>query len=211
MRALNKETEDIVSSRTYAFAAALALLLLSGVLFHVLAGDSAQLDEAAARVALVPLEVGPWRGHDEPADELGFEKTGAKGYWIRHYVHQETRASVLVILMCGRAGKMAVHTPEVCYSGAGYQMYDQPTATRIADEQFWSAQFDNKGGRLRLHWAWNATGTWEASPSPRWQYRGAPYLYKLYVSREIAAGAKNDATAEFLRDFAPVLKQTLFP
>jgi hypothetical protein len=66
-----------------------------------------------------------------------------------------------------------------------------------------------------LYWAWNADGSWEASSSPRWQFRGAPFLYKLYVSRDInrqpgvAPGA--DATAQFMREFLPVLDRTLFP
>jgi len=211
----------MMSARYCAFLAAVAILLTSGIMYHSLAKDSAQLDAAAARVALVPKVIGAWHAHEEATDERAFAQTGAKGYWMRQYVNQETKASVLVILMCGRPGKMAVHTPEVCYSGAGYELHDQPAACAIQNEhsseaaQFWTAQFTKKAGRLRLYWAWNARGSWEASAAPRWQFRGEPFLYKLYVSRDVsqqsAVAPEADVAAEFLRRLVPELNRTLFP
>ncbi|MBI1829872.1 MAG: exosortase-associated EpsI family protein [Planctomycetes bacterium] len=208
-----------MNPRYHAFLAAIGILMMSGLLYHVLAADSAQLDSAAERVAGVPLIVGDWHGRDEATDDAAFAQTGAKAYWTRQYVHQKTKESVLVILMCGRAGKMAVHTPEVCYSGAGYSLSDQPAAQVVKDEKgedvggFWTARFGKPSGHLRLHWAWNVHGDWEASASPRWQYRGEPFLYKLYVSREIgsAKAVGPDASDAFLRQFLPVLNRTLFP
>jgi hypothetical protein len=188
------------------------MLLISGLGYLALAGDSAQLDAAAARVALVPDVVGDWRGTDEPADNAAFAQTGARSYWTRRYVHQETKASVLVILMCGRAGKMAVHTPEVCYRGAGYELFEDPVARAVQpDHKFWSAQFVKKGGsNLRLAWAWNARGVWEAPALPRWSFRGEPFLYKLYVSQEVGT-SRSDGPLEFLGVFVPELRRTLFP
>jgi hypothetical protein len=201
--------------RYYAFLAAIALLLVSGLLYHSQASSSEQLDIAAARVAGVPKIVGDWHGKDEATEDRAFAQAGAKAYWARQYVNQKTKDSVLVILMCGRAGKMAVHTPEVCYSGAGYELHEQPTVCPINDgARFWTAKFTKKTSHLRLYWAWNARGVWEASSGPRWQFRGEPFLYKLYVSRDISeqasVAAEADATAEFLRGFVPVLQQTLF-
>jgi Protein of unknown function (DUF3485) len=211
-----------MSSRNRAILAALAMLLLSGVLYAALAQDSAQLDAAAERVALVPTTVGDWRGTDQETEREAFEQAGAKGYWMREYVNSRSKETVLVILMCGRTGKMSVHTPEVCYRGAGFEMRDQPASCSIrgADAElgsFWTAQFTKKGDRpanLRLYWAWNAQGQWDASPAPRWQFRGSPFLYKLYVSHDmgrqqsVAPGA--DVTAQFMREFLPVVETTLF-
>ena len=205
-----------MSTRYYAFLAAIAALLASGVLYHSVAQDSVQLDEAAARVALVPIVVGDWHARNDATEDRAFEQTGAKGYWMRHYVNQKTQTSVLVILMCGRPGRMAVHTPEVCYSGAGYELQNQPAPCAIkSDAHFWTAQFTKKSGRLRLYWAWNAQGGWNASAAPRWQFRGEPFLYKLYLSRDLGPDEtvtpESDVTAEFLRRFVPELNRTLFP
>ena len=211
-------------SRWTSFAIAVSVLFASGALAFSYATDSEQLDEAAARVAAVPLVVGSWVGVDDPPDEASFAQAGAKSYWMRTYVHEETKASVQAILMCGRAGKMAVHTPEVCYHGAGYELRDPPLAFAVkggADDpldQLWMARFDKRVGRssqLRLYWGWNARGTWEASATPRWQFRGEPFLYKLYLSCDVptrsAATPNADAAAEFLPSFVPVLQKTLFP
>ena len=204
--------------RIHAFLAAIGVLLASGIAYHLLAKDTAQLDDAAARVALAPKVIGDWHGQDEIGEDRSFEQAGAKGYWMRTYVNQKTRTSVLVILMCGRSGKMAVHTPEVCYGGAGYELRDQSSVCTINDENFWTAQFAKKGvtpTSLRLYWSWNARGKWEASPAPRWQFRGEPFLYKLYVSRDISAAPnvapQADAAAVFLRSFLPELDGALFP
>jgi Protein of unknown function (DUF3485) len=140
-----------MNTRTYAFLAAIAALLTSGVVYHALAEGTDQLDAAAARVALVPMDIGNWHGKDDASEAVAFEQTGAKGYWMRQYVNDKTGDSVLVILMCGRPGKMAVHTPEVCYRGAGYELHEQPAAVAIADNaMFWTAKFTKKTGHLRL-------------------------------------------------------------
>ena len=137
----------MMSPRYRATLTAIGVLLAAGLVCHLLAGDTAPLDAAVARVALVPKTIGAWQGTDEPTDDASFAQAGARGYWTRTYVNQRTKDSVLAILMCGRAGKMAVHSPEVCYRGAGYELNEQAAPRSIKNErgeetdQFWSAQF----------------------------------------------------------------------
>src|SRR5581483_5422738 len=129
---------------------ALVVVIGSG-LVHGVWGDrwqkSTALEEACARVAQVPLELGDWHGKEVIVDDEEFRRAGAEAYWMRTYTHRRQPLSVLVILMCGRAGRMSVHTPEVCYQGAGFQMLGTPRATKIAwadDEEpgrFWTARF----------------------------------------------------------------------
>src|SRR5207244_1355928 len=127
-----------------------------------------------------------------------------------------------VILMCGRAGRMAVHTPEVCYGGAGFDMLGAPAPYPVAFDGkqaiFWTARFakpNTPGADLRLCWAWNAGGAWQAPSSPRWTFRGQPFLYKLYVIEEEAGyrrggSAQADALADFLPHLLGALERTLF-
>jgi hypothetical protein len=208
-----------MSSRVAAFLVAAALLLGSGAVHYSLATDSEQLDRASARVAEAPRVVGRWHARDEPTDDASFAQAGAKHYWMRTYTHQDTKASVLAILMCGRSGRMAVHTPEVCYRGAGYELHQDAAPFTLGGEagQLWMARFTKKGvapSELRLYWGWNARGQWEAPSSPRWRFRGEPFLYKLYVSRDITsspgAAPDTDAEVDFLRQFVPALERTLF-
>ena len=213
-------------SKPLAFALALTLLLAGGLLHGLYAErwvESDELRQAVERVAAAPHKVGDWTGKDLEADPVEFERAGARGYWMRAYTNHRTGASVLVILMTGRAGKMAVHTPEVCYRGAGYDLLGAPAAypvrTDLAEPlgTFWTARFGKKAGvatDLRLFWAWAGPETWTAADNPRWQFRGAPFLYKLYVSHDGAgpAGARLDADpgTDFLRQFLPELNGQLF-
>ncbi len=206
--------------RNLAVAVALALLVVCGVVHGWWSERwqrSAVLEEALQRVERTPMTLGAWQAETLPADAKAFEQAGAQAYWMRTYTNKETRQSVLAILMCGRAGRMAVHTPEICYRGAGYELFEAPASTPIRDLQgdelgvFNTARFtkaSSLGSDLRLYWGWNAGAGWQAPANPRWEFRGRPFLYKLYVSTEFASG--RDAAADFLRELLPELQAELF-
>ncbi len=213
-----------MSVRVFSIVIASAILLASGVMHLVLAKDSDSLDLAVARVEDIPKTIGEWQSREEAGEVAAFAQAGAKAYWMRTYTNERTRAQILVILMCGRSGKMAIHTPEVCYSGAGYSLSDPPAVFNVKGEsneefgQFWTAPFTKKIGlqkTLRLFWSWNSNGNWEAPVTPRLHFRGEPFLYKLYLSRDVTyepnGAIQSDPSAEFLREFLPVLKSKLFP
>ena len=112
-----------------------------------------------------------------------------------------------------------VHTPDLCYSGAGYEMVGEPARARIATAgaaaAFWSARFRKSGpagdSALRIHWAWSTGAAWEAPERPRWRFAGAPFLYKLYIVRDATAdGPEGDPSLPFLQAFLPDLEKTLF-
>lgn len=214
-------------NRLAAFLIALLVLVAVGFVHGMWGnrwGRPEELDTALARVALVPAAFGDWQAKDvelTPGDQRSFELAGAQRYWMRAYLHRRSQAAITVVLMCGRAGRMAVHTPEVCYRGAGYEMDGVALPVTVSGEAgvplgaFWTARFSKHTGvasDLRLYWAWTADGVWQAPSSPRWLYRGAPFLYKLYVSQDaIRSDVSTEATPEFLRQFLPQVKQALFP
>src|SRR4051794_39829223 len=123
--------------RPAAILTAFALLLATGVA-HGLRTErwspSPALQEAVARVPHVPRAFGDWQGEDVEGDAESFGQTGARGWGVRNYVNRRDGSRVQAILMCGRPGRMSVHTPEVCYRGAGYEMLADPTGAVIRDE-----------------------------------------------------------------------------
>ena len=210
--------------RLTTFLIALAILVAAG-LVHGFWGErwnpSPALQEAAARVEQVPLKIGIWQGKALDSDAAAFYQAGAQTYWTRSYSIPGRKGSVLVILMCGRAGRMSVHTPEVCYRGAGFEMAGPAEAVAVSTDEgdnlgtFWTARFSKPAGvasDLRLFWSWNRAGAWEASASPRMELGGQPFLYKLYVSLDAQGGAaaSKEAGQDFLKQFLPELKRTLF-
>jgi hypothetical protein len=210
-------------NRYVALFVAFGFVLASGMVHGLWTSrwqQSEGLRSAVARLEDVPMTIGEWQGRPMEADAGVFKQAGAAGFWMRNY--QVKRQAVTVILMCGPSGKMAVHTPEVCYQGAGYDILGSTTTHPVQTAQgafgeFFTARFRKPyvGGAslLRIDWAWNATGTWQAPDSPRWTFRGEPFLYKLYLVRETQPGesAAAEPTLELLRQLLPVLNQALFP
>jgi hypothetical protein len=212
-------------TRTAAIALAAGLLLLCGIA-HGLRADrwqpSAALADALPRIERVPLDLGDWKATPVQADKAAFDQAGAQAWWVRQYRHPRRDVPLTVVLMCGRAGRMAVHTPEVCYQGAGYELYETPLATPVrgADGEelgtFFTARFTKAAGRgsdLRLYWAWNHSGPWQAAANPRWEFRGQPFLYKLYVSHEMtapSAGSQDEPAVELMSVLGPELRKALF-
>lgn len=206
--------------RQAAVVTALVVLVICGLVHGLWAErwhKSRALEEAVARVELVPMEFGDWKGEVLEGDAESFENAGAQAYWMRSYVNAKNQ-KVLAILMCGRAGRMAVHTPEVCFQGGRYELHDSPAPTplrsRTGEElgTLHTARFTKTGAAgagLRLYWGWNPGDGWQAPSSPRWVYGGKPFLYKLYVSQIQGSGSDYDAAAELLRELLPELRKTL--
>lgn len=198
-------------------AVAVVLLLCTGLVHGLWTerwGSSHELRDAAARVQSVPLEIAGWLGEPIAADAEAFDKAGSQGHWSRTY-RLGNEKSVTVILMCGRAGRMSVHTPEVCYRGIGYAMTGGAAPYSVEGSEFRTARFVREQGaasELRILWSWKSAGKWQAPGNPRWHFRGEPYLYKLYLVREVTgtnAPLSADPAIEFLGQLLPALEQTL--
>src|SRR5580765_3646194 len=114
---------------------AFAVVLVSGLAHGVWTQrwqPARELEEACTRLYAVPLKAGPWQGNNLEGDPDAFRQARAAGYWTRRYSKDAADAPITVILMCGRAGHMAVHTPDICYRGAGYEMLGEPVKENIA-------------------------------------------------------------------------------
>jgi hypothetical protein len=200
-----------------------AAVLASGLVHGLWTGrwhPSRALEDAVARVEKVPLRVGDWQGRDLPVDREAFAQAGARGYWMRDYTNQRTGESVTVLLMCGPWGKMSVHTPDLCYRGAGYEVEAEPVRQTPGvpgvPAEFWSARLAKREATaataLRIHWAWSADGSWRAPDRPRWTFAGSAFLFKLYLVRGATGEARPgaDASLAFARALLPALDEVLF-
>lgn len=208
--------------RLLAIVLAAGLLALGGVVHGMYSErwqTSSALEDAMIRVPEMPLEFDGWVGEAQPVDSAEYAQAGARAHWARTY--RKNGKEFLVILMVGRAGRMAVHTPEVCYRGAGFDLQNSPTPFTVRTStgselgSFWSATFvkpGTAGAELQLLWSWSDGHLWDAPQSARWKFRGQPALYKMYVSQEtsgLAADAGSKNRDEFLRAFLPILNRTL--
>jgi hypothetical protein len=180
----------------------------------------AALERATARLADLPMTLGDWDGYPERLDDRQLAAADVSGHLLRRYVDRQTGAVVTVLLLCGRPGPISIHAPEVCCRGAGYDQV-RARAKHSGDGQggeFWVSCFDKQQSAapepLRVLYAWNAAGKWEAPESPRTVFAHFPALYKLYVIRPLVREDESldeDPSVGFLRVLLPALQKALFP
>src|SRR5260221_3453786 len=64
----------------------------------------------------VAMNIGDWEGRDlSPLDEQTLTIGEIEGYLTRVYVNRQTGQEVAVMILCGRGGPIAQHTPDICY------------------------------------------------------------------------------------------------
>ncbi|QDU20067.1 hypothetical protein ETAA1_20100 [Urbifossiella limnaea] len=179
-------------------------------------GVPEDLKAAAARLDRVPPAFGDWTSVEVPVDRKILERAEAVGSVSRVYRNQKSGSSVTVMVLCGPTGPIASHTPDVCYAGLGYKMQGGEVKKTLGDATYWTARFD-KGDAdpgLEVNWAWGADGTWHAAATPRLDFTGHAYLYKIYATRSLAAAGTaqtGDPVHELLTEFLPVLRTALGP
>lgn len=178
---------------------------------------------AAGRLAEVPLSVGDWQSEAHELDPRQVAKAELTGYLYRRYVHERTREAVTILLVCGPPGPVSVHTPDVCYQGAGYHLsepqarHEVPRENQPEPVKCWIGQFQKDGAvpdPLRIFWVWGVKGRWEAPDNPRLTFARTGALYKLYAIRDLPRSDEpldKDAALDLLKVLLPQLQDRLFP
>ena len=178
-----------------------------------------------ARIDQIPLTVGAWQG--QPAGALDpkiLARAGISGSLTRRYVNRRDGREMSVLLVYGPPGPVAVHPPEICMAGAGYEAtaatgkararYGSPSQAAA----FKATTFRKPGPAgplyMNVFWSWGAGGSWTTPDYPRLAFAPQPVLYKLYVSRQATRGdepLENDPCLGFLQELLPALETPLFP
>lgn len=141
----------------------------------------------------IPKKFGEWVGEDlrTAIDEPGI------AYLSRRYTSTANGRTIVVSLSLGHPGLTAIHTPEYCYTGSGYEMTGSiaPFALPAQSSAFWTTAFQKPGGvdALRIYWGWSADGQWKAPNHPRLTFLGKQSLCKLYI---VATGAGATAVGQ---------------
>lgn len=172
--------------------------------------EKPSLDQYLARLDQIPESFGDWYSKTETfQDDLSHH--GIERYLLRTYINSRSTESYRVLVVCGRPGPIASHTPDVCYRSSGYTPHgDQKRADiTITDElspykgnqyQLNYMKFQPPKSRptdmeLEIRWAWMAPSKKLQVPDvPRYEFASQPALYKVYIIDErasVAAGPTN--------------------
>ena len=208
------------------FLAGLVLLLASGVVhglwterWHSMAGSRI----AVERLNNVPMTIGTWDAVSRELEPRIIEKAEIEGYMSREYVDRESGQVVSILLVGGRPGPIAVHTPDICFRGQGYKFTEEPMrqtfslADRDKNAEAWTAtpvrETAGLPDYLRVLWTWSFDGQWQAPDNPRITFAASPAIYKLYVTRPASSDSEpweDDTCVAFLRLLIPELERALF-
>jgi hypothetical protein len=194
---------------------ALVLVIVSGLMHRLWARpaiDPTVFQTARARLDRLPRTVGDWAGEPIEFDGRGLDRAGIAGLLTRRYQNRRTGEAVAILLVYGRPGPIAVHGPEICYAGAGYQQMGPIFKRTLGGGDFWMGHFRKDGPveapPLRIYWAWNAGDRWQAPARPRLEYADTLLLYKLYIIFE-SLSTDDRAGADSCRAFAAGLLDEL--
>jgi uncharacterized protein DUF3485 len=210
--------------RSLPIALAAVLLLAEGYVYGLWTNRWQSNDDvlrsACARLEQVPMIIGDW--HGSPLVEISAQEkqqAGFAGYIRRSYKNVRNGAAMSILVACGRPGPISVHTPDICYRGAGYEPTDaikkHTEKLKESSVEMWQADFRKSDGvspsQLHVLWSWTTGDVWKAPDNPRVAFAGAPALYKLYVIQETMAEDPNSAKtcSEFLHQVVPELTKQL--
>lgn len=174
-------------------------------------GEPADLVAATQVLDQFPESFGDWRLQDSAAMDANVTETlQCAGYINRTYLNASTSEVVRVAIIVGPPGPTAVHTPEICYSSRSYTIDQEASEKTIegpdGENTFWAVRFRSNepgGGELYVYYAWTADGVWHASKAPRYEYGGAPYLFKIQLAGQpplVGKTTGDDLCARFLND-----------
>jgi hypothetical protein len=202
-----------------------SVALVGGGVAHGLWTDrwhqSEQLAEAAKRFALLPPDLGPWKGEEVVQEADALAMTGAAAHYSREFLDPQTGERVLVILLVGKPARMSVHRPEHCYQAAGFMMNGAPAVAKIGGEaidpaEFFTASFSHEEAsgpsQLRIFWGFSSGDRWEAPASPRTRFARQGLLYKLYIIRNVVGSGgplDEEPGIRLMGLLLPELKRTL--
>ena len=122
------------STRWQVWIVALAMILLSGVLYRLFAGKfgTGRPAEVALQVDLAafPEQVGQWRLLDTDSGDNQVSQNAVTGV----YRHESSGASAKVFLVCtARPRDIVSYRPQVCYAGDGW-VHEQTDEYEVASE-----------------------------------------------------------------------------
>ena len=183
------------------------------------------MDEARASVKSLPMEIGKWKAEEER--QIGDGAVAMlriqDSYIFRSYRNTDTQDVVHMTFMVGPAGRITVHTPDICFGGRDYEKEMERTRVPIevqafsgegdVKDEFWRTNFVGRSldvnNRISFYYAISTGGAWRAEANPRWSFRTFRYVYKIQVEAYSGIGEDDDTVKRFLEDCLPTIHEHL--
>ena len=127
---------------------------------------------------------------------------GASQHIIRDYLDEKSGEKASALIVYGLGVTVHLHTPEVCYPAAGYQLVKGPIVRSISVPGVkgpvryrWAIYSKREGGITRYEEAYFTflhDGNWVSDAADRWKlFRYHPGLFKVQISHTGASLSEN--------------------
>lgn len=170
------------------------------------------------------MTFGDWVGTLEPMDPDARKAARIVGdFSVRFQNKLEPEKIVTVMIACGHGTDMGIHTPDQCFVASGFVMADSEREYTVdlpsGPADFTTCRFrkevPGKGAQnIRIFWSFNEDGEWFA-PNSRVGIRTKPAVYKIYATTYLSKDTKEQPNSSeavpFLKEFLPLIQDTLFP
>lgn len=209
-------------TRALPAAVAVAVIAVAGLLHGRMTdrwSKSTDVADAVGRLGRIPAEIGGRKGAAVELDPEALKRGGIDGYYARRFADPRGGPAVSVLVVCGRPGPISVHTPDICYAGAGYLQTGPadreslaPAATNPAADLARAVFVKSAAltaSDLQISWSWFDGRSWQAPTNPRLTFAPRKALYKLYLIRELSSKSDVGPISPFERDALAALQTAL--
>jgi hypothetical protein len=148
----------------------------------------------------LPRAMGTWQATDDEVrlDPEVARFAGASDHILRNYLDRKTGEQASALALYGAAVAVHLHTPEVCYPAAGYQVFRGPVDRTVevpgvkGPVHYRWAIFTRRVGGLNQYEEVCHTfyhhGEWLAGAAGRWKtFRYHPALFKIQIAHPISS------------------------
>lgn len=213
-------TKYVVTSGWMAVAilTAIGLSGVSGVVQGISSGRWGQREsvrEAAERLNNIPSSFGAWELKDlQPLSKEVEAILESPVYLAGTYINRQTGELVGAVVLAGPPGPIAVHSPDICYSSAHYEIRDQRDVSiggPHSADKLWQLDLLARSvdaTPLRVYYGWSAGEQWEAPSNPRVSFAGSSLLYKVQIAFDPTSDHNDgrDLGQRFLADYLQAIK-----
>lgn len=215
-------------SQLYMLIAA-TLIVCGGAYVHGMKTDrwgqptNEKLSAFTDRLHYVPIQFGDWTSEpvDIPADE--FKASNCDGGFQRVYTNSVTGDQISIFLVSGRGYHCTIHTPDFCYTAAGFQMARDPVnfSFEIANSPepmeiihtVFNKEETTITRHLRILWTYTNSGVWKSPSMAKYEYGDEDAMYKMYIVRNVEGRSPligEEPGVAFCKEFIPLVNQALF-
>src|SRR5688572_8013152 len=107
---------------------------------------AADYEPVQAGMNSLPTALGSWTGRTTSIERDALDLGGIQAHLSREYRDARSGRTIQVLWVAGKPGPISVHTPDVCFQGAGFVPTSDPVLVQVGSSgaRFWRATFMNK-------------------------------------------------------------------